>query len=238
MASSGLHMEMILLLTIRPNRSLALGNAVLLLLGLVCPVAAHNGAVAIAVPLEGIEIDGDLSDWPADLEIYPIRQNVDPYGPTDLRGVDLDTSADFSPEFTVGYSLEEQLVYVAVRVRDDQVRTGISLMNTDDSEIYLGTHQGGYQATYLMCPEGGSAVSSGNNPALHLLGTGNDLDLERTRSWGAVRQSGGLLTYEWGLQLLGSSLQDTLQLKAGMTLSFDVVAADRDADEGPPSWVS
>ena len=26
------------------------------------PVSAHNGAVAIAVPVEGIVVDGDLSD--------------------------------------------------------------------------------------------------------------------------------------------------------------------------------
>ncbi len=35
----------------------------LLLTALSCPAAAHNGAVAIAVPLEGIVVDGDLSDW-------------------------------------------------------------------------------------------------------------------------------------------------------------------------------
>jgi len=28
------------------------------------PLSAHNGAVAIAVPVEGIMVDGDLSDWP------------------------------------------------------------------------------------------------------------------------------------------------------------------------------
>ena len=36
-----------------------------LLLGMAWPVEAHNGAVAIAVPVEGIKIDGSLSDSPA-----------------------------------------------------------------------------------------------------------------------------------------------------------------------------
>ena len=31
------------------------------------PLSAHNGAVAIAVPVEGIVVDGDLSDWRADM---------------------------------------------------------------------------------------------------------------------------------------------------------------------------
>lgn len=35
-------------------------------------VRAHSGAVGLAYPLEGIVVDGDLSDWPADLKRYPI----------------------------------------------------------------------------------------------------------------------------------------------------------------------
>ena len=31
---------------------------------LATPLLAHNGDVAIAVPVEGIVVDGDLSDWP------------------------------------------------------------------------------------------------------------------------------------------------------------------------------
>jgi len=37
-----------------------------------CSVEAHNGKVAIAVPVEGIVVDGDLSDWPEDMRRYPI----------------------------------------------------------------------------------------------------------------------------------------------------------------------
>jgi hypothetical protein len=36
----------------------------LILLSLTRLAQAHNGAVAIAVPVEGITIDGDFSDWP------------------------------------------------------------------------------------------------------------------------------------------------------------------------------
>ena len=34
--------------------------------------AAHNGAMAIAVPVAGIEVDGDLSDWPEGMRWYPV----------------------------------------------------------------------------------------------------------------------------------------------------------------------
>jgi hypothetical protein len=36
------------------------------------PAAAHDGSIAIALPVEGITIDGDLSDWPEELPSYPI----------------------------------------------------------------------------------------------------------------------------------------------------------------------
>ena len=54
------------------RRCLILWVLGLSLLGRSFPAAAHNGALAIAVPVEGIEIDGDFSDWPQDMRRYPI----------------------------------------------------------------------------------------------------------------------------------------------------------------------
>jgi len=48
----------------------------LLSLLLSLPVQAHNGAVAIAVPVEGITVDGDLSDWPEGMRKYSIQNQV------------------------------------------------------------------------------------------------------------------------------------------------------------------
>ena len=45
----------------------------LLLLQAVLPVFAHNGTVAIALPMEGITVDGDLSDWAVGGQGHPIR---------------------------------------------------------------------------------------------------------------------------------------------------------------------
>ena len=58
------------------NQYLALRAVALLVLGLSGPAVAHNGAVAIAVPVEGIAIDGDLSDWPEGLVRYPVALHV------------------------------------------------------------------------------------------------------------------------------------------------------------------
>ena len=199
---------------------------------------AHNGSLAVAVPVEGITVDGDLSDWPTDLQVYPIRENTDAYGPTDLSGTDLDISADFSPEFMVGYNLGEQLIYVAVRVRDDDVEIDVgSYLTTDACGVYLDATHGGMLYHYAMCLPGGSYRSSGANPSLYRDGSG-ELDMGQTLSRGAAVRKGDTTVYEWQFQLLGNSVEHPLQLAAGMTVGFDVVAVDKDADDDPAAWIA
>jgi hypothetical protein len=53
---------------------------------------AHNGAVAVAYPVEGITVDGDFSDWPR----YAITRSK--YGERPLE------AADFRADFRVGYN--------------------------------------------------------------------------------------------------------------------------------------
>ena len=38
------------------------------------PSLALSNTIAIAVPLTDIQIDGDLADWPSDLQIYKLRE--------------------------------------------------------------------------------------------------------------------------------------------------------------------
>ena len=58
--------------TLTLSRCLILWVLGLSLLGRAFPAAAHNGALAIAVPVEGIKIDGDFSDWPKEMKRYAI----------------------------------------------------------------------------------------------------------------------------------------------------------------------
>ena len=83
----------------------------LFLLSLSLPAAAHNRAVAIAVPVEGITIDGDFSDWPETMVRYPIALPVYGDSPEDEE--------DFQSSFRIGYSESENALYLAVEMADE-----------------------------------------------------------------------------------------------------------------------
>ena len=89
------------------------GLLALLLLLTALPRFAHNGAVAIAVPVEGIVVDGDLSDWPAGAPLFPV--------PWIFKGGTLVTGDDLEAEYSIGYLPNSGRVYVGIRVRDDSV---------------------------------------------------------------------------------------------------------------------
>jgi len=205
------------------------------------PAQAHNGKIALAYPVEGIVIDGDLSEWPEGIRIYPIREMVEGYGygRTDLNGMDLDTSTDLSPEFMVGYSLEEQLIYVAVRVRDDRIETNVGDDRGNDAcEVFLDAQYGSLPFRYVMCPQDGSYWPNGSNPSLTQFLLGYQLSVDQTRSRGAVARWGDVTVYEWALQPLGTSLRDSLALRPGMVMGFDVMAVDKDHRQDTPVGVA
>jgi|GEM_PF-1237096 len=77
------------------------------------PAAAHNGRVVLAYPVENITLDGDLSDWPANLTSYPIDT---PQAGPPPRDVD-----DFEGSFRVGYNLAENAFYLAIKIRDESI---------------------------------------------------------------------------------------------------------------------
>ena len=80
----------------------ALGAVLLLSL----PASAFNGAMARALPIENITIDGDLSDWPPDAERWPIARTVSGEAPRD--------SVDFHGFFHIGYHAEENALFAEV----------------------------------------------------------------------------------------------------------------------------
>ena len=86
-------------------------SCVLCLVMLSAETYADNGAVATAVPVSGIVVDGDLSDWPTSLKDYPIAYPE--------RGDVPKSAEDLQASFRIGYNQEEQLLYVAVLVRDE-----------------------------------------------------------------------------------------------------------------------
>jgi hypothetical protein len=73
----------------------------------------QNGTLGVAYPIQGITIDGDLTDWPKELRSYPIERIE--FGDT-FSGSD-----DLKASFRIGYNPSEHALCVAVEVRDNSV---------------------------------------------------------------------------------------------------------------------
>ncbi|NKB72159.1 MAG: DUF2092 domain-containing protein [Candidatus Latescibacteria bacterium] len=190
------------------------------------PLAAHNGEPALVAPiLEGLVIDGDLSDWPAALQEHPMAQG-DP-------AMSAPDSADFHATFKVGYSPSTQLVYLAITVRDD-----IHLLNYampwggDLSEVYLkAAHRGG---PHLDEPGGQifqySGLASANGQRLY---RGHNtymfrFDVTLSRTQMAYRRADNTTTYEWALEAFDYFPGQPALLEPGRLLDFDVQLFDWD----------
>ena len=87
--------------------------AVLFLLLNSCRLVADNGAFVFANSLETIIVDGDFSDWPADIprqEVRSLRLGRDLSGPDDAFGY-----------FRIGYDLSQNTLLLAVEFYDDSM---------------------------------------------------------------------------------------------------------------------
>ncbi len=164
---------------------------------------AANDSIALAYPVSQITVDGDLSDWPKDLQVYPIAHCEVGENP---QGDD-----DASASFRVGYNVEEQAIYVAVEVDDDSnvVNNFASKDWTaqDGNEIYLDDEH----------RRNGSNVEQ-----FSFYGT----KLQHMRSKVLVKTSSNSKSrvYEWRIKT-GDIVS------AGRSMGFDVSILDRDEDE-------
>jgi len=165
-------------------------------------VAAHNGAFTTVYPVEGIAVDGNFSDWPAESVRHAVAVQVAGDGaPED--------SLDFQGFFRLGYNSRENALYVAIEVADESiVATG------DGCEIYLAV--------------GHDTASPPKQFALW--GTFRP-KINHTLSWAQVAVKRGVRfhRYEWRLNIDLVS-QEQVQLAAGMRLGLDVVIIDKDRD--------
>ncbi|NKB72720.1 MAG: redoxin domain-containing protein [Candidatus Latescibacteria bacterium] len=224
------------------------------LLALAVPVLAHDGDSTLVAPiLKGIVIDGDLSDWPQGMEEHVVINHGQAYGPTDIDHANLRLSADLEPRFKIGYNPDDQLLYLAVMVRDDSHQT-VEIDNPilrDQVEIYLdGDHNGGHfpplnlsvpwkdedpnlpqSIQYLGMAAQGSHHKGKRNYRL-MKG-----DIDGTHSKMAYSRRGDRTTYEWALQVFDHYPTHPTRLEAGTSIGFDLVVADNDGS-GDIAWVS
>jgi hypothetical protein len=227
------------------------------------PIAGHRPQSVDAPAISGITIDGDLKDWPAAMPRYPI-QNMHSF-PNTMNGMGrrehafLSTSPDLSAAFSVGYDPKEQVIYLAVVVRDDQLVVGnTSSWDTDAVEVYLdGLHSETVRGFPRMAAWG-EMMDAGEAPVLQYIGipgqgpvygvkksagqdrSGKDNpilmfgDINKTKTRMAFRRVGDVTTYEWALQAFDHYPDKPTKLLPGVQIGFDVVVADKDKPAQTP----
>jgi two-component system, sensor histidine kinase ChiS len=201
--------------------------SLLLSLLLSLPAIAHNGAVAIAVPVDGIVIDGDLSDWPTTAHWNSVTALGIGLPPRDAE--------DFTGKFALGYSAVENAFYIGVEVKDESTVVDTSVTDgslpawdsQDGCEVYFDVMHADERST------GGQYALHGNQFNVFIPG-GANLPLLKDAEYGVAR-SNGYQIYEWRLDV-GEINDGKAHLGSGMTVAFDIVLCDKDED-GSFSWM-
>lgn len=215
-----------------------------------------------APALVGITIDGDLKDWPVAMPRYAIKQlHVFPpfNGPGGLAGADLSTSLDLSACFSVGYSPKEQVIYLAVIVRDDNLVVGnTSSWDTDAIEVYVDGLHTETLMPYPLEPNWLETLDASAVPALQYIGIPGEGrvygifksagqnrpeienpilmfgDVKKTTTRMAFRREGHVTTYEWAIQAFDHYPETPTNLTAGKKIGFDLVVCDKDTPAKTP----
>jgi len=185
------------------------------------PARAHNGGVAVAYPIRGITVDGDLSDWPESRQAYAIERTLVGPAPAD--------SADFRAHFRVAYDAGQSSLYLAVEVEDDAVvlDTAASWNGSDGCEIFVDVQHGQKASPceqHLVWGTHRFRYTSQRGPSAPEEEVGeSELGITRT---------GSRHQYEWRLDLSGAG---GAPLAAGQVIGLDLVVGDRD-EGGEFSW--
>ena len=178
---------------------------------------ANNGSIAYIYPISNIKIDGQLADWPADIETYAM-QNIH-------YGDGIDGPEDGQASWRGGYDASSGHLYIAVTMADDDY-----VKTPDDS--HFTTHD--FQVLYLdptHSPEGSGVIAYEldehhrkivEQEGLSFYPQLKDASFEQVEI--AINRVGNVVTYEWKIQVTGP-------LKAGRMIGFDYGVFDKDTDQ-------
>lgn len=196
--------------------------------------AANSGFVAYAAPVEGIQVDGSLVDWPAELPSQQLEAVYKAFGAYDTEDPQ---ATDLAASFRAAWCREAQRVYVAVVVIDDRLTLGSGVTDTDVCEVYFdadGSDGPDEPQQYLMFPGDGSynIFGTSRNPTL------TDGDVDASGVEGSWSVAGDTLTYEWSLRPYAHTPSQPLTLKPWTRIGFDAVAVDKDEEERGSTWLS
>ena len=179
---------------------------------------ADNGAIAVALPIGDVTIDGDLSDWPVDLEAIPITVSLRDNAPRD--------DDDLSATFRAAYRVEEPAILVGVTVTDEAHLAdddGESWIDHDLCILYVDpTHspRGSGSLAWGVCGDrvGRVALHGAWDPLVKGLGW--------HRFDHAVTRRGSVTTYELRVPL-------DAPLDPPRSVGLDLVIVDRDPEDRP-----
>ncbi|MEL6273511.1 MAG: serine hydrolase, partial [Bacteroidota bacterium] len=191
--------------------------AVLMLLGTCVSsnLYANNGKICYAYPIKDIRIDGQLDDWPTDVQYFEIA---------DYQNGEPDNDRDSKTYFRVGYSTQTQSLYVATEMLDDDyVRTpDNSFYRTHDFQVlYLDPlHQtSSGVVAYELCEDNRKIVHQEDMVWYPQVQAASWDDVEV-----AMGHKDGKTIYEWRIQLKE-------EIAPGRSFGFDYAVFDKDTDQ-------
>ncbi|WP_422924164.1 sigma-70 family RNA polymerase sigma factor [Singulisphaera sp. PoT] len=203
---------------------------------------------AVAAPLSGIVIDGDLKDWP-ELPQNSIQTLLTSNNAYDANPKN--APRDPAATFMVGYDPKTQLIYLGVTVPDsDVVATKGDAWHTDALEVYVDGNPDAHRLPwfqgwdlsaekmpvlqYVAIPSKEAAYLDprGQNPSLVY---GN---IQRTATKIQYKRADGFITYECAIQAFDHYPDRPTRLGPGKHLGLDVAIVDRDRNRTRPAWMS
>jgi len=181
------------------------------------PVVANNGSVAYIYPISNITIDGNLDDWPDEIQMYAM-QHVH-------YGEGINGPEDALAFWRGGYNAQSGHLYIAVTMIDDDY------VKTPDNSHY-SSHD--FQVIYLdpMHSSEGSGVIAYEidenhrkiveQKGLYFYPQVKNASFEQVEL--AIAKKNNVITYEWKIKISGP-------LISGRVIGFDYAVFDKDTDE-------
>lgn len=181
-------------------------------------LSANTGMYAIPVAVDYLQIDGDLSDWPADIP----AQRLAHHQLNDLKG-----PKDADVRFWVAYNRSQHVLYVAIRAEDDVFRTERANKRMPQG---LGTHPDGP----LIYLDLGNRTNQSRPIELSYLSNigayGSGAALPPGIVEVARKMTATTATYEWVIRL-DYLAGDTDLLEGDAVIGFEALYFDRDSEE-------
>ena len=177
-------------------------------------VIAHNGAIAYALPVSGITVDGDVSDWPSSMTRYTLN-NVE-------VGVAIDNKEDLTASFRIGYDKALNTLFIAVEAIDQ------SMVIEGDQRVNWDTHDGAELYLDLSHHQSTPEITqyAQYGPEKLIFGFKQDWDGVELKS----SAQGNTRIYEWAIKLDGG-------MNTNKSIGIDLVVIDKDEDDSY-SWVA